>query len=300
MPELTQRPFGDTGLTVAPLGIGATHSAEVITYLLDQGVNLVDTAQCYGEHEVLLGETIAHRRDEFILVSKCGHHDVLPDGSMRSRAISMADVDRALERLKTDHLDAMLLHSYDRDLLEAGEAVGVLAAAKQAGKIRFAGCSGDNETAALAASMPEVGVIEASISLADQRNIDVLLPVCRERGIAVIAKRPIANGAWRHLAAPDKAGEHVRPYVDRLAAMGLRPADIGLRGEDAWPALALRFNLAVPGLHTAIVSTSSLDHARDNLAAAKDGPLDAEAYQHIRELFRRAEGASGAVWAGLN
>lgn len=303
IPTIPRRPFGSTGLLVTPLGIGSTGNVGVYRLLLDAGVNLVDTAQCYGEHESFLGESISYRRHEFILVSKCGHHDVLPDGSMRSRKISLLDVDRALARLKTDHLDVMLLHSYDRDLLQQGEAVAVLAEAKRAGKIRFAGYSGDNETAALAGLMPDIQVIEMSISVADQRNIDVALPSCRERGIGVIAKRPIANAAWRYLSRPpiEYAELKLKSYVERLALMGVSPLDCGIDDSAAgWSEMALRFNVGVEGLHTSIVATGSEAHARENLAAIAKGPLPAQTIAKIHDTFRRAASAGAGTWPAEN
>ena len=107
---LKQRPFGNTGLRVAPPGIGSIapqHGEDLairqMNELLDAGANLVDTAQCYAGSEEMIGRHLSHRRNEMVLVSKCGHHDILADGSMRSKAISMADIDGALRRLKTDY-----------------------------------------------------------------------------------------------------------------------------------------------------------------------------------------------------
>jgi aryl-alcohol dehydrogenase-like predicted oxidoreductase len=296
--------LGNTGFNVSALGIGSCSNADVYRLMLDAGANVVDTAQCYGEHEAFLGDTLRHRRREFVLVSKCGHHDVLPDGSWRSRAISMADVDGALRRLRTDHLDVMLLHSYDYDLLEKGDAVRVLADAKRAGKIRFAGYSGDNDRAVLAANLPEIDVIEASVSVADQHQIGLLLPVTARRGIGVIAKRPTTSGAWRLLADDPVtyATSNNRAYVERLLAMRLTPAAFGVPGDaaPAWLELCLRFNLAVEGVHTSIVSTNSPAHAQANLDAIAKGPLPAEQFESLRRLFRESQAAGGKVWRGEN
>ncbi len=300
---MKKEPFGKTGLLVAPLGIGCTDSREVMTHLLDAGANLVDTAQCYGEHEVFLGDSIAHRREEFILQTKCGHHDVLPDGTMRSRAISMADIDRALVRLRTDHLDVMLLHSYDRDLLEQGEAVAVLSAAKKAGKIRLAGYSGDNESASVAAAMEDLDVIETSISIADQHNIGTLLPVTVSLGKGVVAKRPVANAAWRFLGAHSEqpANSGTATYVARLKAMRLDLPALGFPETPAgWSELAFRFNLGIPGLDVSIISTKSVAHAQANVEAVARGPLDPGVFTAIRDAFLTAGQAEPAAWRGEN
>src|SRR5207237_317456 len=106
------------------------------------------------------------------------------------------------------------------------------------------GYSGDNEAAAHAAAMPDVAVVETSVSIADQANLDTVLPVARKNGLGVLAKRPIANAAWKDPASqPGLYGTYAQPYSDRLAKMGLDPAALGFAGpaERAWPEVALRF-----------------------------------------------------------
>src|SRR5208282_5869656 len=89
-------------------------------------------------------------------------------------------IDRSLRLLKTDVLDVMLLHSCDLETLKKGDALGALVQARAAGKIRFAGYSGDNDAAAYAAAHPDVAVIETSINLVDQANLDLVLPVAQK------------------------------------------------------------------------------------------------------------------------
>ena len=224
-------PFGSTGLTTGVLGFGgaslASGSTDIpravraVELLLDAGVNLIDTAACYGDSEEIIGRHLARHRDRFILVSKCGHHEVLPDGSMRSLPVTMDDIDRALRRLRTDRIDVMLLHSYDRGPLVEGEARRVLAGAIRAGKIRFAGYSGDNETAVLAAGFPEISVVETSVNLCDQANLRGVVARGADHGTAIMAKRSVANAAWIHRHSPPSrfAGLHARPYIERFQAM---------------------------------------------------------------------------------
>src|SRR3954463_944555 len=152
---MTKQPFGKTGFTVTPLGFGAAPVAylksdqdraiAVVNQLLDAGVNLIDTAASYPGSEEFLGQHFAPRRREFVLVSKCGQKIPESDAASWSDETITATVDRALRLLKTDHVDVMLLHSCSIDVLKKGEAVGALVKAKQAGKTRFIGYSGDNE-----------------------------------------------------------------------------------------------------------------------------------------------------------
>ncbi len=292
--------FGATGARVAPLGIGAIAvendqrtAARVVEQALDAGCNLIDTAACYPGHERFIGEWLAHRRDDYLLVSKCGHHAIGPDGVPRSRPIAMTDVDAALERLRTDRLDAMLLHSYDLEPLRRGEALGVLERARTQGKLRWVGYSGDGEAAAWAAGHEAVQVIECSINLADQRNITQVLPPCRERAVGVIAKKPIANAAWRCIDAPDQAHPAWRAYVDRFAALDFDPTGHGC--EDM-AELALRFTLSVPGVHCAIVGSADPRHRAANRAAVARGPLSPAEHERIRRRFE----SLGADWPPCN
>ncbi len=306
---MEKRTLGRTNLEVSVLGFGGApvgileteqqRVGEILDLLLDEGVNLIDTAASYRGSEELIGRTVGHRRGEYVLVSKCGQS--FPDlpGAEWSAEVIRATVDRALQRLQTDYLDVMLLHSCGLDVLQRGEALGALVEAREAGKIRFAGYSGDNEEAAYAASLPDVAVVETSVNICDQRNLDVVLPVTQQANLGVIAKRPIANAAWKDLGQqPGFYAEYARTYTERLAQMNLDPRALGLDSAQAWPELALRFTLSQPGVQTAIIGTTNPQHVRTNLEAARQGPLPEETVEAIRVAFRRAEATAGSSWRG--
>jgi len=302
------RTFGSTGLEVSVLGFGGApigfleaeqrQVTALLNTLLDEGVNLLDTAMLYMGSEELIGKAVSHRRDEFVLVTKCVNPMDPSPAAWSADAVAQA-VDQALVRLRTDHLDVMLLHSCGLDTLEQGDALGALVRARQAGKIRFAGYSGDNETLAYAAALPDVAVIETSLNLCDQANLASGLPKAKERELGVIAKRPLANAAWKDLS--EQQGmytDYAKPYTDRFAAMGLTPADLGFEGapREIWPEIALRYTLSLPGVHTAIIGTTNAAHAKANLQAAAKGPLPQAALDKIRAAFLQAETASGQPW----
>jgi aryl-alcohol dehydrogenase-like predicted oxidoreductase len=292
--------FGKTGFEVTPLGFGAAPVAylaadqdraeKAINQLLDAGVNLIDTAASYPGSESFLGQRFSHRRADFVLVSKCGQRIPESDSSPFAPQTITATVDRALRQLKTDHLDVMLLHSCDLKVLQKGEALAALVAAREAGKIRFAGYSGDNEAAAHAATLPDIAVIETSINIVDQINIDKVLPQTIAHNVGVLAKRPIANSAWRPVL-PGMYVNYAKVYVDRLAKLNLSPAELGFDGpqETAWPELALRFTLSQKGVHTAIIGTTNPENAAANLGYAAKGPLPEATVAKIRAAFRAAD-----------
>jgi aryl-alcohol dehydrogenase-like predicted oxidoreductase len=307
---IPRRRFGKTGLEVSVLGFGAApvgylqieqdRISRILNQLLDDGANLIDTAAIYEGSEEAIGQAISHRRDEYVLVSKCGPE--FPDlpGKWWSEQLLLATIDRSLKRLKTDHIDVMLLHSCDLETFQRGEALGALIKAREAGKIRFAGYSGDNEAAAAAAAHPEVAVIETSINITDQCNIDAVLPAARQHNVGVIAKRPIANVAWKPLESQRGLyKDYAKSYHERFKAMGLKLEDLALDTDADWAEVALRFTLAQDGVHSAIIGTTNPDNAKRNVEIAKMPPLPEAAIRQIREAFAAAEMKSGAKWPGL-
>jgi aryl-alcohol dehydrogenase-like predicted oxidoreductase len=303
---MTKQPFGKTGFTVSTLGFGGAPigylgadqqlAGEILNLMLDAGVNLIDTAAGYPGSEKLIAATIGHRRSEFVLVSKCG--GTLPDIDKPawSPALITQTVDRSLKNLNTDSLDVMLLHSCDLATLQTGGVIESLVKARDAGKIRFLGYSGDNEAAAHAAALPDIAVIETSVNICDQANIDKVLPLCRKNNLGVLAKRPIANAAWKDPAdQPGMYRMYSKVYTDRLAQMKLTPAQLGFTDND-WPEIALRFTISQPGVHCAIIGTQNTQNARTNIALANKGPLSNEAVKKIRDAFKQAD--TNSTWTG--
>ena len=298
---LPTRRLGKTGLDVSVLGWGGApasflktdqdEAATLVNALLDAGVNLIDQATAYPGGHKFVGDHLASRRDDFTLVSKVGAPDQAdkfdPDRLKKQ-------VDAALAACKTDRIDVMLLHTPPLDVLEADDALGALIDCRDAGKVLHVGLSGDNETAALACRMPDVAVIECSVNVADQANIADVLPLAVKHDVGVIAKRPLANAAWKDIG--DQRGlykSYAKTYTDRLAKMAVDPAAFGLD----WPTLALRFTLSHPGVTTAIVGTTNPANAAANLQAAADPSLADDAASTLAAAFAAAQGEE--AWAGL-
>lgn len=306
--KMPTRTLGRTGLTVSLLGFGAApiglleteqqRVGKILGELLDAGVNLIDTAANYAGSEEVIGKAVGHRRNDYVLVSKCGQSFEDLPGEAWSPELIAATVDRALKRLQTDRLDVMLLHTCDLETLQKGEAIGALVKAQEAGKIRFLGYSGDNQEVAFAATQPDVSVVETSINFVDQANISSLLPLAREHNVGVIAKRPVANAAWKPLDAQQGLyQDYAKTYHERFVATGLGLEELGLEKDGiTWAEVALRFTLSQPEVHCAIIGTTNPDNARRNLEAALQGPLPQGVLQKITAAFREAQNRSGEVW----
>ena len=286
------RQFGKTVMQVSVLGFGGLQIdgatlAEVEQLLgsaLDAGINVLDTAECYGNSEDLIGRAMASRRDDYFLFTKCGHTDGddLPDYPDWDPRLLAASIERSLRRLRTDHVDLLQLHSCSLDILRRGEVIQVLEKAKREGKTRYIGYSGDNEDARYAIHTGAFDTLQTSVSIADQQEIDFTLPAARERGMGIIAKRPIAEAVW--LKETLEKNDYAYPYWERLQTLKY---DFLGSGSATSIATALRFTVSVPGVDVAILGTASAEHMRQNIAMLTAGNLSPDEFNAIRALWEQ-------------
>jgi aryl-alcohol dehydrogenase-like predicted oxidoreductase len=296
---IEKRPLGRTGLEVTVLGFGGSEIGyeradlqtveRVLGSALDAGLNCIDTAECYLESEELIGRAVAGRRASYYLFSKCGHASGL-DGPDWDASMLSKSIDRSLQRLRTDHLDLLQLHSCSKEILERGEVIEVLQRARDEGKTRFIGYSGDSTDALYAVESGAFDTLQTSINIADQEALELTLPRARERGMGVIAKRPIANAVWKNKTKP--ANEYVLPYWERLNKLQYDFLDGNLRDAIS---RALRFTLSVEGVSTAIVGTTKPERWRENAELLQAGPLPKEEFDAIRARWKEAAEES---WTG--
>ncbi|MDX2151856.1 MAG: aldo/keto reductase [Bryobacteraceae bacterium] len=296
---MEKRVLGRTGLRVSVLGFGGAEIGyesaaqgvvdRIVAAAADNGVNVIDTAECYGDSEEMLGRALVKRRDKFFLFTKCGHSSGI-DAPDWSRSLLEASIDRSLTRLRTDHLDLVQLHSCSAALLEKGEVVRVLQDAQRAGKTRFIGYSGDGSDALAAVNLGVFHTLQTSINLADQEPLELTLPEAVKRNMGIIAKRPLANAAWKYSERPSNSYYHV--YWQRL-----RQLEYPILTGDVATGLnaALRFTLAVPGVSVAITGTKSEERWRENVKALAAPPLAAEDFEAIRTRWHER---SGPDWVG--
>ena len=301
------RTLGKTGLRVSTLGFGGSEVGyqavaqrtvdKILNTALDAGINLVDTAECYANGEQLIGKAIGKRRNEVVLMTKCGHASDLP-GADWEPAMLARSIDRSLKRLGTDHVDVMQFHSCGAATLRDRRVIEVLTRARDAGKARFLGYSGDSDDARVAVETGIFDTLQISVSIADQEAIDCVLPNAAAHSMGVIAKRPIANAAWRNGSQPP-GDWYSRPYWDRLQALGYDFVDFASRNgaESAGNAVnvALRFTLGTPGVTTAIVGTTRVERIAGNIAHVAAGPLPQAQYDAIRARWRAV---ARADWTG--
>jgi len=296
---MEKRAFGKTDMKVSILGFGGAEigfqgaSARTVEDLLnaalDQGLNVIDTAECYQGSEELIGTAVAKRRKDFYLFTKCGHGSRYDIHQWAPEQIE-ASIDRSLKRLKTDYLDLIQLHSCDEATLKKGEVIDALQKAKDAGKARYIGYSGDGAAAKFAIESGAFDTLQTSISIADQEAIDLTLPLALAKNMGVIAKRPIANAAWKTKARPNDP--YAQPYWERIQKLNYSFIN-GNLGESI--AVALRFTLSVPGVHTAIVGTTKPGRWKENADLVNRGMLGKDEFDGIRAKWKDT---AGKDWIG--
>jgi aryl-alcohol dehydrogenase-like predicted oxidoreductase len=262
--------------------------AKLLHTALDAGLDVVDTAECYVDSEELIGAAIGGRRKEYLLFSKCGHWvEGGGQGADWSKAALLRSIERSLKRLRTDAVDLMQLHSCSLEELEKGECIEALEEAKRQGKTRFIGYSGDSKAARFAVECGRFDALQTSINLCDQECIELTLPLAAAKGMGVIAKRPIANAAWRYDAAPSN-GYHLE-YWRRLEKLryDFATGEARKREDADGPAgVAMRFTAMQPGVSVLIVGTTKPERFQQNAKLLAAGPLPKAQADAIRARWK--------------
>lgn len=260
---------------------------------LDAGITLFDTAPAYGlgHAEEVLGRAIRGRRDQVVLVTKCGlvwhtqrgpyffDQGGLPVHRDLSPAAIRHEVEQSLRRLNTDRIDLYITHWQDATTPVA-ETVGALQALRAEGKILAFGASNtspDDLQAYQAAG--GIAAVQEEYSMLARRIADTHLPVCRKAGIAVMGYSVLALGLLSGRITADRvfAGDdqrrndprfaaETRAKVDRLMQV-IRPV---AEAHGASPAqVVIAWTLAQPGLTHALCGARNPDQARENAGAGR-------------------------------
>lgn len=251
---------------------------------LDTGINWIDTAEVYGDgvSEALVGRAIAPRRAEVIVASKVAPK---PEGSGFRPESIVAACDASLSRLNTDVLDLYQLHWPDDDV-PVEESWGAMAELQGAGKVRWIGVSNfDRELIERCEAVRHVDSLQPEFSMLVRKDAE-LIAWCGERGTGVVSYGPLAYGlltgaisAETRFAEGDwRGGSDGSDDPDEVDLFGadVLPVVLGLidelrliaaRLDVTLPQLALAWNVAQPGVTSAIAGSRNPDHVRSNAAA---------------------------------
>ena len=250
---MEQRPFGLASGEVAVIGQGTwyiddAHRPTAVAALrrgLDRGMTHIDTAEMYGDAELVVGEAITGRRDEVFLVSK-----VLPSNASRDGTVAACE--RSLARLRTDRLDCYLLHwsgSYPLEDTFAG-----FERLREQGKILSWGVSNfdlpELEAAWAAGGKGHIECNQVLYHLEERAIEHAVGPWCEDHGVAVVAYSPFGHGSF-----PDPRSPGGRVLKKIAESHGATPRQV-----------ALRFLVRRPSVF-AIPKASSPEHAAENAGA---------------------------------
>ena len=248
------RPLGSTGLTVSPLGLGTVkigrnqgvkypsgfelpddqHVRDLLALALDLGINLLDTAPAYGTSEQRLGPLLKGQRQEWVLCSKVGEEFENGESWFDfSAAHTRRSVERSLQRLHTDYLDLVLVHSDGNDLkVLEDEVYPALQQLKQEGLIRGFGFSGKT--------------VEGGLKALEDGDCAMVTWNLREQG-----ERPVLDFAQAH-------------NKGILIKKALASGHICLEGEDP---VTTGFELVFshPAVSSAIIGTINPVHLKQNV-----------------------------------
>jgi diketogulonate reductase-like aldo/keto reductase len=252
---MKHRPFGSDGPQVSVIGQGTWYidsgdRATAIAALrrgIDLGMTHIDTAEMYGDAELVVAEAIAGKRDEVFLVSK-----VLPSNASRRGTITACD--RSLKRLKTDRLDCYLLHWRGSYPLE--ETVAAFDELVSAGKIRSWGVSNfdtdDLDELLEVAGHGKIACNQVLYHLQERAIEHAVIPWCEAHGVAVVAYSPFGHNDFP--LPRSKPGMMLQAIADAHRAT---PRQVALAFLTRRPSV-----LGIP-------KASAPDHAADNAAAGE-------------------------------
>jgi diketogulonate reductase-like aldo/keto reductase len=225
--------------------------ADVLSLFVELGGRVVDSSPMYGQSESVVGDLAVKRglRDKLFMATK-----VWTSG----RGAGIAQMEDSERKLR-GRVDLMQVHN----LVDADTHLETLRKWKAAGRIRYIGITHYTASAYgdLAAFLQRPGIdfVQLNYSLAEREAEQRLLPLAREKGVAVLANRPFGSGSLFR----DTRGRAVPGFAKDL-------------GATSWAELFLKFVVSHPAVTCAIPATSKTEHLRQNMNAGR-GPMPDEA-----------------------
>ncbi|WP_018931141.1 aldo/keto reductase [Gracilibacillus lacisalsi] len=238
------RRLGKTNLDVSVVGIGTWQFGgewgkdfiqvevdQILDQAKQEGINLIDTAECYGDHlsEQFIGDYLSrNNREDWIVATKFGHH--FHRNFERTRHWSPDEVlkqlDDSLRSLKTDYIDVYQAHSCTDEEFTNDDLWTMLDKQKQAGKIRHLAISlAGNEDSYQTDKATEVGAeaIQVVYNRLDRAPEEKIYPSAINQDLGVLARVPLASGYLSGKYKPgstfeenDVRSRHDRDKTDRL------------------------------------------------------------------------------------
>ena len=293
------RTLGKTGLEVSEIGFGAAQigsrnvseeqAEKSLNSILDVGINFIDSAAMYGLSEERIGKFISHRKDEFIIATKCGDFEVERNGKIEiakdyTREGILRTIEESRRKLKLDVIDIVQFHGLPGKNDDEKIAFGALVEAKERGWTNHIGVSHDGPAAAAAAEKWSLDTQEFTYNILYQESAENLMPTLAEQNMGTIIKRPISNAVWEREAKPD--GSFMGGPWNRAQDLPLEE----LAGGMPLVEFALRFTLSHPTVCTAIVGSTNPDHIAANVRVSDGQRLSDDVVERAKEAFKTVIG----------
>jgi aryl-alcohol dehydrogenase-like predicted oxidoreductase len=308
------RTLGRTGFSISEIGFGAwgigkqlwvgaedSESLKALHQAVDRGLNFIDTALAYGEghSERLVGQLLKDRGERIYVATKVPPLNKrwpasgsLEEAFPRQHIIQCAEA--SLRNLGVETLDLLQLHVWDPSWIQDNQWFEAMSELKEMGKIAHFGVSVNDhqpETAEELVQLGRIDTVQVIYNIFEQAPEDRLLPLCREKGVGVIARVPFDEGAltggitagtkfpkkdWRNFYFQGDRRDQVQERVLKLETL--------LNGEArTLPDLALKFCLHNPAIGAVIPGMRSASHVEANLAVSDQTPLSEEMIGRLRE-----------------
>jgi len=298
--------LGSTGLKVSRICLGAMNfnnfenEKEYIKIIneaiTDMGINFIDTADCYGKSEEVVGKALEGKREDVVLATKCwagGHRFGGKNASGSSRVYILRSVEASLKKLKTDFIDLLIMHRPDEVLPTLGknptpteETVSTLTDLVKQGKIRYFGSSCYQswklvETQLLARyeGYEKLCSDQLRYNILNRAVEQQVLPVCKKYGIGVTIFSPLEfgwlSGKYHRNEAPPKdsrgakksmvdlEGANAARYFDILEKLEPIVKDLGVTMSQ----FALAWLLHRPVVTSPICGPRTMEHLKENVKA---------------------------------
>jgi aryl-alcohol dehydrogenase-like predicted oxidoreductase len=315
------RTLGRTGWQVSEISFGAwaigadwgtvddTESLAALRKALDLGVNLIDTADVYGDgrSERLISQVLRERAGERIYVATKAGRRLSPHvAEGYNRENLTAFVERSLRNLGVEALDLLQLHCPPTQVFYQPELFGALDDLVAAGKLRHYGVSVEKvEEALKAIEFPNVQTVQIIFNMFRQRPAERFFPRAKAQGIGILARVPLASGLLTGKMRADTAFEKSdhRNYNRQGQSFDVGetfagvPYDVGLAAVEELRSLtpagatmaqmALRWILMFDAVSCAIPGAKRPSQAADNVAAGDLPPLSEETMAAVRDVYDR-------------
>ena len=260
----------------------AETAGEVLLKALDLGYRLIDTAALYGfgANETLIGNTLKHRRGDYVLASKCGmfrNAQGVREVDARPEVLTKTCED-SLRRLQTEIIDLYYLHRWDKRV-PIEDSIGAMSEMVKQGKVRTIGLSEVSaDTLRKAHRVHPITAVQTEYSLWTRNPEIAVLDACKELGVAFVAFSPLARGFLTgelrdtstlppkdiRLAMPRFQGDHFRNNLKLLDGF----SHLARANDCTMAQLALAWLLAKAPHIIPIPGTTRLDHLAENARAA--------------------------------